>query len=173
MVFHIIIPQMRRHYKRFLLFFCVGTPRFPPKSRRVPNDARPGAPPPRRGGPGGGGGPAPPPGGPPPPPPRRRGGTGGGPGRESRRAGFAPRSRKRIPYGIQHPLSSKRFGRKIKKARVAGLPRCRKKERAVSSHTKPYPAIGVQSPSGRPRPIAFSKPFRYRLYPPFASCSAQ
>ena len=81
------------------------------------------------------------------------------------RGGFAPRCRKRIPYGIQHPLSSKRFGRKFKKARVAGLPRCRKKERAVSSHTKPYPAIGVQSPSGRPRPIAFSKPFRYRLYP--------
>ena len=89
----------------------------------------------------------------------------GAAGRERRRAGVAPRCRKRIPYGIQHPLSSKRFGRKFKKARVAGLPRCRKKERAVSSHTKPYPAIGVQSPSGRPRPIAFSKPFRYRLYP--------
>lgn len=44
MVFHIIIPQTRRHYKRFLLFFCVGTPRFPPESRRVPNDARPAAP---------------------------------------------------------------------------------------------------------------------------------
>lgn len=44
MVFRIIIPQTRRHYKRFLLFFCVGTPRFPPESRRVPNDARPAAP---------------------------------------------------------------------------------------------------------------------------------
>lgn len=74
----------------------------------------------------------------------------GAAGRESRRAGFAPRSRKRIPYGIQHPLSSKPFGRKIKKARDAGLPRCRKKERAVSSHTKPYPAIGAQAlPAGR------------------------
>ena len=44
MDFRIIIPQTRRHYKRFLLFFCVGTPRFPPESRRVPNDARPAAP---------------------------------------------------------------------------------------------------------------------------------
>ena len=34
---------------------------------------------------------------------------------------------------------------------------------------KPYKAIPRNrraSPSGRPRPIAFSKPFRYRLYPP-------
>lgn len=97
-------------------------------------------------------------------PPREADASRGGRARKQTRRLCSPHPQ---AHSVRHTasLSSKRLGRKFKKARAAGLPRCRKKERAVLSHTKPYPAIGVQSPSGRPRPIAFSKPFRYRLYP--------
>lgn len=128
MVFHIIIPQTRRHYKRFLLFFCVGTPRFPPESRRVPNDARPAAP-----GSGRFPGPA---------------------GRESRRAGFAPRIRKRIPYGILHHFHRNASAAKSKRPAPRAFRAAERRSapcQAIQSHTlqtacKALSAGRVQSP---------------------------
>lgn len=128
MVFHIIIPQTRRHYKRFLLFFCVGTPRFPPESRRVPNDARPARPGKR---------PLP-----------------GAAGRESRRAGFAPRIRKRIPYGILHHFHRNASAAKSKRPASRAFRASERRSapcQAIQSHTpqsacKALPAGRVQSP---------------------------
>lgn len=128
MVFHIIIPQTRRHYKRFLLFFCVGTPRFPPESRRVPNDARPAAPGSVR--------------------------FPGPAGRESRRAGFAPRIRKRIPYGILHHFHRNASAAKSKRPASRAFRASERRSapcQAIQSHTpqsacKALPAGRVQSP---------------------------
>ena len=99
---------------------------------------------------------------PPPPPPPAPGGPGrpgpgrrrGGPGRESRRAGFAPRIRKRIPYGILHHFHRNASAAKSKRPASRAFRASERRSapcQAIQSHTpqsacKALPAGRVQSP---------------------------
>ena len=146
MVFHIIIPQMHRHYKRFLLFFCVGTPRFPPESRRVPNDARPAAP-----------------------------GSGRFPGRPGAKADAqallpASASAFRTAYCITFIETPRPQIQKGPRRGPSALP----KEGA--RRVKPYKAIPCNRRAKPFRQAASNRLFKtvsVSFIPPFASCSAQ